>query len=358
MSRLAAACLLVCAALCGTAQAQDKIVSKDGKERKAKVLSEDFDGLKLSMEGGSLTVPWKDVDTILYGGATKYHEAIDAFAAEGPGAAVPLLEEVAADEKLRPVLLHGTLYHLGLAQKQLGNVDASIAAFEKLLQQFPRSRYLVPAGTSLLSLYVAKGDPAGAARTLDAALAAAGSSGSTGGVQVGFDFLRGRVLEEQGKYPDAERLFQSVAGATGDDAHVALAAKLALGRCAQRANRNGDAEQRYRELVAQAAPNEVLAGAWNGLGDLALAEGSAQRDQDGLRSALFAYLRGVVLYVPGRGQATDEHERALAGASRAFRAISELEADAARKKLFQDRAQQRRAQLAAEFPSSRFLEGL
>jgi tetratricopeptide (TPR) repeat protein len=342
--------------LAGTASAQqDKIVSKDGKERTAKVLSEDFDGLKVSIEGGSMAIPWKEVDTIRYGSSGKYHEAINSLLADGPAAALPTLEELAADEKLRPVLLHGTLYHLGLAHKRLGNVDAAVAAFEKLLETFPRSRYLIPAGTNLLSLYVTKGDPAGTTRVLEATLAEAGGPGSK--LEVGLEFLRARILEEQGKLAEAEKTFQRVSSATGDDAEIALAAKLGLARCAQRSNQTGNAEQRYREIVVMDAPNEVLSGAWNGLGDLALTAGTTKRDPEGLRYALFAYLRGVVLYAPGRGESTEEYERALAGSARAFKALGELEADPARKKLFLGRSQQRFGQLAAEFPSSRFLQG-
>jgi hypothetical protein len=162
------------------------------------------------------------------------------------------------------------------------------------------------------------------------------------------------VLEEQKKFPEAERAFQGVAGAAGAEADLVLAAKLALGRCAQRANRVKEAQDKFRELVAMDAPNDVLAGAWNGLGDLALAEGTSKRAQDDLRAALFAYLRGVVLYVPERGGTTDEYERALAGSARAFRAVGELENDAARKKQFLSRAQQRQQQLEAEFPRSRY----
>jgi tetratricopeptide (TPR) repeat protein len=356
MQRLGAGLAILCAlATSGLAQ-QDKIVTKDGKERTAKVVSEDFDGLKLSVEGGTITTPWREVDSVRFANAAKYNEAIEKFLTGAPSEALPLLEALVADDKLRPVLRHNALYYVAVAQQRAGNDDAAIASLELLLKEFPRSRWIIPAGTNLLSLYVAKGDPGSAGKTLDAALAAARAGGS--GQVPGFDFLRARLLEEQKKYPDAERMFESVAGAAGGDPELALAAKVALGRCAQKAGRANDAQRRYRELVATDAPNDVLAGAWNGLGELALAEGSAKRSGDDLRYALFAFLRGVVLYAPGRGEASDEYERALAGAARAFKAVGELESDAARKRVFLARAQERREQLAAEFPRSRYLQGL
>lgn len=350
-NRLALAGVALFALLGSAAHAQqDKIVSKDGKERTAKIASEDYDGLKLSVEGGSTTVPWKDVDSIRYANASKYHEALESFASESPSQTLPKLEALAADDKLRAVLRHGVLYRLGLTHKRIGNNDKAIAALEQVLKDFPRSRYLLPIGANLLSLYRAKGDAGGAAKALEPTLR--GASGAP------FDFLRGRVLEEQKKYPDAERAFQGVITAAGGDTDLLMTARLALARCAQNAGRSKEAQDKYREIVAADAPNDVLAGAWNGLGDLALAEGTSKRSQDELRYALFAYLRGVVLYVPERGGTTEEHERALAGSVRSFRAVGELDNDATRKKQFLGRAQQRREQLATDFPRSRHLEGL
>lgn len=351
MNRLVAASLTLAVALCSlTGAQQDKVVFKDGKEKTVKIQSEDYDGPKLSVEGGSTTEPWKNIDSIKYNNSAKYQEALDAFTSGGPGQALPKLEELLADDKLRPVLRHGALYTLGLAQKRVGQDDKAIASFETLLKEFPKSRYLISVGTNVLALYVAKGDPAGATKALDATLKGAG-----GAAGPGLEFLKARILEEQKKYPDAERAFQTVASASANDPDLALAAKLALGRCAQFANRANEAQTKYREIVAADGPNEVLAGAWNGLGDLALADGTAKRDADGLRYALFAYLRGVVLYVPERGGTTDEYERSLAGASKAFRACGELESDAAKKKLFLNRAQLRLDQLKADYPRSRYL---
>ena len=342
----AATVLALCALAASVPAQQDKIVSKDGKERTAKIASEDYDGLKLSVEGGSTTMPWKDVDSIRYGNAAKYHEAVDSFASASPSQTLPLLEALLADDKLRAVLKHGALFHLGLTYKRLGEDDKAIEKFEQILREFPKSRYLVQIGGNLLSLYAVKGDAGGAAKALDATLK------SASGAQ--FDFLKGRLLEEQKKFADAERAFQSVATAAGADADLQLAAKLALARCAQRAERVKDAEDKYREIVKLDAPNDVLAGAWNGLGDLALARGTKDRLADELRYSLFAYLRGVVLYVPERGGTTDEYERALAGSAKAFKAVGELENDATKKKQFLTRSQQCLAQLAEQYPRSRF----
>ena len=355
MNRIYALALALVTLIAPLGAQQDKIVSKDGKERLAKISSEDYDGLKLSVEGGSTTIPWRDVDSIRYANATKYHEALDAFLTASAADALEKLQPLAADDKLRPVLRHGVLYHLGLTEERLGNTDEAIQALQTLLTDFPRSRYLVSAGSHLLALNVAKGDPSGAAKFLETTLSSARSGGGAG--QASFDFLRGRILEEQKKFADAQRTYEGVSS-SGADPELAFAAKLALARCAQKDNKTNDAQRRYRELVTADAPSDVLAGAWNGLGDLALAEAAQKRDQEGMRYALFAYLRGVVLYVPDRRGSSEEYERALAGAAKAFKGVGELDSDAARKKTFLTRAQQLRAQLAAEYPRSRHLEGL
>jgi tetratricopeptide (TPR) repeat protein len=348
-NRLIAPTLALLALAASAHAQQDKIVQKDGKERTARIQSEDFDGLKLSVEGGTITMPWKEVDSIRYGNPGKFQEAIDTFNSAGPGPALAQLEPLAADDKLRPVLRHNVLYHLGLTYKRVGNDEKAVATLEQVLKDFPKSRYLLQIGANLLSLYAAKGDAAGAAKALEPTL-----RGATG---VQFDFLRARLLEEQRKYPDAERAYQSVVTAAGGDTDLQLAARLAIARCAQRAERVKEAEDKYREIVKLDGPNDVLAGAWNGLGELALARGTKERAPEELRYALFAFLRGVVLYVPERGGTTDEHERALAGAAKAFQAVGELENDATKKKQFLARAQQRREQLNTDFPRSRYREG-
>ena len=52
---------------------------------------------------------------------------------------------------------------------------------------------------------------------------------------------------------------------------------------------------------------------------------------------------------------TGEYERAIAGSAATFKALADLESDAAKKKSFADRAAQRLNQLKKEFPNSPWL---
>ncbi len=354
------ACAAITLALgAGSASAQQaKISLKNGKEKTVMIEEENYVGVSGTEKGAKSLTKWKEIDSIRYVGGDKFHDAVDTFQSGKISDAVPKFEALLADDKLRPPMRQGSLYHLGLANEKLGKTDEAIARYESLLKEFPKSRYLLPVGTNLLSIYLAKGDITAASHALDPSLAVARDAGSDGALQAGLGLLRGRLLEEQKQFDEAQRIFETAARSTEADPDVVVAAKLGLARCAQKRGDAGEAERLYRELTVADAPNTVLAGAWNGVADIEYERASTKRDADGLRRALLDYLRGVVLYVPGREAPSEEYERALAGATKASRGIGELESNAERKKLFLDRAKRSRDQLAAEYPGSRYLKGI
>lgn len=358
--RLAGVALAVAlATLANVASAQqDRVVRKDGTEKTYKILSEDFGGLSVSLEGGTSVIRWKDVDSIKYQGADKYNKAVGTFNSGAAVDAVAQLEELTADAKLRPVLRHNSLYFLALSYQKSGAADKALATYQTLLKEFPKSRYLLQAGSNLLGIYLAKGDAGAAGPVLEGALAAAGTGSKDANLQAGLDLLRARLYEVQkGKLAEAETLYDRISTAAGADPELIAEGKLGRGRCAQAAgNRDSEAEQRYREIVVSDSPNTVIGGAWNGLGDLALAAGRKDKNADTLRDAAFAYLRAAVYYVAGRDGPSEERERGMAGAADAFQALGELESKADAKKQHLDRAKALRAQLASQYPQSRFIK--
>jgi tetratricopeptide (TPR) repeat protein len=354
---LALFCVL--GSLGGTASAQqDKIVLKDGKQKVAKILTEDFDGLTYSLEGGSAGLRWEDVDSIRYGSADKYYAAVDLYNAGKLDEALPVMQELAADTKLRPVLRQNVLYFVGSIQERQSKSEEAAATYAQLLKDFPKSRYLLDVGSRLLAIHLARGDATQASRLVDEAVKAAQAAGAAPGMQAGFGLLRGKLLEAQGKFDDASSMYSKTSTEADAAPDVATAAKLGVARCSQGAGRASEAEQRYREIIGLDAPSEVLAGAWNGLGDLSYEPALSKRDPEGLLDGLFAYLRGVVMYAPARGGDTNEYERSLAGASLAFKALGELEKEADKKKTYMDRAKACRDQLARDYPNSIHLKKL
>jgi tetratricopeptide (TPR) repeat protein len=347
------------ATLTGVARAQtDKILMKDGKEKTSvKIISEDYDGVRIELAGGNGTtgVRLKEIASVKFGSADKYNQALDVFNAGKLDVAQPLFEALAADTKQRPVIRHNVLYRLGLIYQAAGDADKAIAQFQEVLKTFPKTRYLLSIEESLLEIYLGRSDAASAQSALDSSFAAAQSAGMDPSLQAGFGVLRGRLLEQQKKYTEALTLYDTTSNASGAEPDVVAAAKLGAARSAQAAGNDPDATRRYKEVIVLDAPNSVLAGAWNGLGDLYMKEATAKRDTDGMRDALLAYLRGVVLYVPEREGSTEEYERALAGSARCFKGISELEADPKIKKDYSDRSKARLDQLKRDFPKSRFI---
>src|SRR5439155_23769983 len=157
----------------------------------------------------------------------------------------------------------------------------------------------------------------------------------------------------QQKYPEAQAAYGVAEKAQGVSQGVVQQARLGEARCLVAMNKKTEAEAIFNKLKTEDAPNQVLAGAWNRLGDLQLdraRKGSAV-DSDKLLDALFCYLRGVVQYAPLPGESTGEYKRAMRGSAEVFRFISQNEKNADRKRLYQQRMQERLDQLKKEFPN-------
>ena len=347
-------------ALSATAQAQnDRVILKNGKADKAiRIKSEDLDGVWYAASGGAgnAVIKWNEIDSIQYASGDAYQAALDTLTSGRAADAAGQFEKLAGEAELRPVLKQNVLFHLALADMRLGKNDDALARFKELLTGFPKCRYLLPVGSALLSIYIAKNDVAGAAAALDPVLAVAKDASADPSLQAALGVLRARLLEEQKKLNDAVSAYEATVRNPKAEPDVINAAKLGLARCAQQNKQLNDAETKYRELVKLDAPNTLLAGAWNGLADLAFAQAFDKHDPDGLRVALLSYMRGIVVYVPGPGESSDETERALAGASLAAKAIGELEGNAERKQLYLSRARDFRKTLTDQYPGSRYLK--
>jgi hypothetical protein len=95
-----------------------------------------------------------------------------------------------------------------------------------------------------------------------------------------------------------------------------------------------------------------------GLGDLLVEQGGKARNIDQLIDALYAYLRGVVQYVPAAGEPQGEYERALAGSARCFKLISQLETNKDRKAYWESQFTQQAERLRRLSPNSEYLKQL
>jgi tetratricopeptide (TPR) repeat protein len=344
---LALACALALPAA-ALQETTDTVTLAGGEARSGTVEAEDHAGLTLKSDGKTSTIGWDEVQSIEYGDAPDLVTALTALSGGRLEEAKGALELVASAEKLRPVLRQQVLFHTGWIEQRLGNLDAAIAAYQQLLDAFPTGRYLRPGAENLAACQLAKGDAGAAQAALEKAEKDAGDAAPQ------IQLVKARIQESSGNAAGAKTIYESLQGSALPA--VAQEARLGIARLLIEDGKKAEAEKILKEVVAEKAPPLVQSGAWNGLGDLFSEEGFAKRDSEKLLDGLYSYLRGVVQYKPLLGEPTTEYERALAGAARCFRYISELEQNAERKRLFANRAQQHLQRLKNEYPQSIYLE--
>ena len=348
----------------GAAVAQDNkdtVQLKNGTTESGKIKSEEYGGLVIDNKGDK-TIAWKDIAQpggIRYANAPQYEAAKDQFDGGKLDEALKSFEELKGEKSLRPVLKQHTLYHLAAIDQRMGKLDEALAGYKELLAAFPKSRYLYQVGENYVTLYAAKKDPAGASKALDELSTGAMTAGVDPGFGSAVNVLKGRILEDQKKYAEAQAAYTVAEKATGVDAGVVQQAILGQARCAVALKDNVKAEGLFRKLTTSpdaAAP--VLAGAWNGLGDLMIEEArkAGKPDQDKITDALYCYLRGVVQYVPLPGESTTEYERAQFYSAKCFEYLGSLATKPDVKSAYAAAKAVRLDQLRKQFPNSIYLQ--
>jgi tetratricopeptide (TPR) repeat protein len=364
-SILAAAFAGLFLGVAGAAQEnRDTVQTKDGKTETGSIKSEEYAGLTINAaKGGPRTIEWSQIvpDGIVYAGAgaPEFQAAKDSLAQGKPDDALKKFEDLKAEAKLRPILKQNVLYFIPLLQQRKGDYDAAIAGFKELTTAFPKSRYLMDVGEHIVACYAAKKDVASGTKALEELSAAATQAGVENGFGSAINVLKGRILEQQGKFPEAAAAYGVAEKASGVSPLVVFQARLGEARCAVSLNKRAEAEAGFRKLVGEDAPNTILSGAWNGLGDLLKEEARKANNNKGdaekVFDALLAYMRGVVQYAPLPGDSTEEYERSLRGTSDCFKLISDVETKADVKKLYRERSAERLEVLKRDYPNSAFL---
>ena len=331
------------------ALAQDNVRLRKGDPLVGSVKSADYAGLSFQPSKGAVqTIAWRDVVAIEYAGVTGLGKAITEINSGSFKEAEAQLEALKGDAKVKGPARQDVLYFSALCKQRQGQFDEALAGYRDYIKEFPKGRFLRAVGDGILACHAGKNDVAGAGKTLDELFNAVRTAGETA-FQGDEAILKGIQLEEQKKYSDARFQYGLAEKAAGAAPAVSQEARLGIARCLQREGKGAEADQYCRKLVAEDAPNFILAGAWNGIGEVLRDEGKKKRDSEKLLDALYAFLRGVVQYGPVPGEPTSEHMRALQGSSECFRFLAELETNADRKKLFNERARERAEQLKREY---------
>jgi tetratricopeptide (TPR) repeat protein len=213
-------------------------------------------------------------------------------------------------------------------------VDAAEQALRAFIAKRPRSHHFYSAHETLGGLLARAGKYA------DAVAAYAVLAKGPPAFKVRAAAAKAEMLFEQKQYAAAQREFENAAGITTDPKDEASAAQkryaaLGAARCLVRQGKAADVVPAVRGLLAQASPDdrELLARAFNALGDAYAAQGG--KDQD----ALIAYLTVDLVY----NTVPDSHAEALFNLARLWQKTQNPERSRAAKQT-----------LEASYPDSRW----
>lgn len=331
------------------AEAQDTVTLKDGKTETGRVKSADYEGLALEAKGQTKTLEWSTVASIAYKEPPQeYQSGRDAFDNGKWDEAIAFFDPLKADSKLRAPIRQEAHYFSAQSQLAKNAWDPAIAALDALRKDFPKSRYLMEIGEGYVLAFSAKKDFAGAQKALDAMATDAAAQGVAAGFSAAISVLKGRLLEDQGKTSEAAASYALAEKAAGVSLIVQQQARLGQGRCLIVQKKASEAEAIFKKLTGEDAPNAVLAGAWNGLGDLWLEEAKSKSDAEQtekLLDAALAFMHSVVQYGPGPGENGRELCRGLEGSMKAFKGLAAVEKNAEKKQTYTLRANERQQQL-------------
>jgi tetratricopeptide (TPR) repeat protein len=336
---------------------KDTVTLVDGKDKAGRIKSEDYAALVIEIKAGQEeTVPWSQVKNIEYGSLPELAMALASFRNSKWDEALTAFEEILADKKVKPIAQQAALYHVAAVLQKQGKADEAIDAYKRLFDAFPKGRYLRQGGEAIANLYVSKGDFSNAGGALDKLGAGAADIAD---FKPQLALLKGRVLEMDGKRTAAAReAYDAAEKGAGSNTTLLQEAQLGKARCLLTEGKVAEAEPIFRKLTLEKAANSVLAGAWNGLGEIYYKDGASKMSVERLNDAVICYTRGWAVYAPIPGESTAEYERALYGTARCFKGLSEVDKVADRKKMNLDRFNRNKDQLSREFPNSVYLKEL
>ena len=338
--------VLIMASGSASAQGDDLLKMKDGRDLRGRIVAERFDRIEISTRrGASTSVPWEQVADIEYHAPQTYSDAVSLHTAGLWKEALDAFSEVREIKGLRRPLQQETLYAMALLRQRLGDPQGATDAFRELLEGFPSGRYVRQATRGLVLGLLRLGRPDEAAAMLDQVESGAKLLPSDQGLACDFALLGGHVAWAQGRWEEAHRRFTDAEACPELLPAERAEASLGLARALEATGQPKAADRRYRDLVERDAPPLVLAAAWNHLADNGLEAGRQARDAGRITEALYAYLRGVVLYVPKAGDSREEYHRALAGAAQCFESLSQLATASEDKELQRRRAADLRRRL-------------
>ena len=310
----AAVALSAVMVLAGLARAasNDTVVLTNEQRRRGTVVQDNAEGVVIRpLTGGQLTFSLEQVDKVVYDKTPgEYDIGTRQFHRGNYDGAINFLNLALEDE--HPELLKQyILYYIAKSHQKKGELKEAIAAFEGIVEQGSKSRFLLDAVESLIELHgdVGKiGKARGALKRLPRP--------RTRAEKLKRFMLEGMIEEKDNKHQRAMRLYGRVKNEAGIG-HKDQAAKAAvgIGRCMVSLKQYDKAAKAIGKLVRERDLGDLYAAAYVILGDALV--GGAKTDDD-YEAAILAYLRVPALY--GGDEATEA--KALFEAARAYRRIT------------------------------------
>ncbi len=340
-------------------------VKKDPKPKEVSILEENYKGVTYSLGAGGKTVLlWKEIESIDYSSRPKeLTQAIAQIKRGDSQEALAALRNFKSQQSLRPIYRQQALFYLAQAAETSNppHLDEAITNYRDLLKEFKQSRFLGKANAGIVTCLIATKKYDEATKAIEAARQEATAAKLDDELLRELDLLGCGLLENQGKFVEAANAYDKLAAAvTTANSDLATLAKIGSARClVKKGDDPSKARAVFTDAIQKADENSspvVLAAAWNGLGEIQLAEGRKEKKVDKIQEALYSFLRGVVLYFPGENDRTSEFERSLYYTSEAFRSLAEQSKEEEQKKLYQQRASEKLKDLESRFPLSSFLK--
>lgn len=339
-------------------QEKDTIkLKKEAKPREVQIIEESYKSIACQIGSAKTQFLWKEIETVEYGNRPKDLAAgVSAVKKSEYAEGLKLLDKVRGQKDLRPIFKQQALFYYAQAAESEGKIEEAIKAYQQLLGEFKQSRYLNKANDRIVACLVAQKKFDEAQKVIAAAKQEATAAKLDDELIREFDLLECTLLENSGKLAEAANAYEKLAGAAGSNATIADLARIGAARAAvAKGGDAGKARATYDQVISNAKEDTspiVMAAAYNGLGEVQLAEARKDKKAEKAHEALFSVLRGYVVYFPGDNDRTGEYERSMFLSAQAFDLLASLTTDEAAKKQHQDRAKEKKEELSARFPLS------
>lgn len=258
----------------------------------------------------------------------RWEAAMDAFGRVANGTRDPIEKQVA-------------YYKMGEAAYRMGAYQKAIDIFRAFIRSDENTWYLPRVHERIFESYRAKNDLNGARQALRDFQQAGQRFGKRHWSKMA-DLLNANLEESQGNFNQAKNYYtkyEREQGKVGEEARCGVLRCLAaLGNtAAARAKAQSYIQQGRKRLG-----DRTMIAAFNALGDY-------QREQNNLKEALLAYLRGICEFENADTMGTPEHARSLA-MSALLMARYGATLDPQKKEVYMDRANRLYAELQGKYP--------